>query len=324
MGRKILIGYDGSPHGKDALRLGKQLCQVCDASALVATCVPFPKYPMDPPELEIAVEQDTAPLFAEAEAALAPIEVETCSMFDRSPGRAIHGLAESVQPLAVVIGSAHRGAIGRILAGSVGRALMSGAPCSVAIAPRGYADGTGEHLLRIGAAVDGGTESIRALDEAVSIAERLHATLTIISVVSNVTLAYGAAPGYMVGDLSGIQQNHARKVLNEAADRVPNGLPVTTMQPEGDAGLVLAEISAELDLLVVGSRAYGPLKRVLLGGVSDRLSRSAKCPLLVVPRGAAANDLDPGAAVERGALAGAGLSLAPNEAAVAAPPRRER
>ena len=66
MGRKILIGYDGSPHGKDALRLGKQLCQVCDASALVATCVPFPKYPMDPPELEIAVEQDTAPLFAEA------------------------------------------------------------------------------------------------------------------------------------------------------------------------------------------------------------------------------------------------------------------
>lgn len=312
MDRRIVIGYDGSPHGKDALRLGKQLCQVFDASALVASCVALPKYPMDPSEHEIAVEEDAARLLAEAEDALAPIEVETCAVFDHSPGRAIQGLAESVQPLAVVVGSGHRGPIGRIFAGSAGRVLMSGATCPVAIAPRGYADRTGEHLLRIGAAVDGETESIRALDEAISIAERLHATLTIVSVVPNVTLGYGAAPGLMVGDLSGLQHNHARKVLNEAAGRVPKGLPVTTQQPEGDPALALAEISADLDLLVIGSRAYGPLKRVLLGGVSDRLSRSGKCPLFVVPR-AAANDTDPGAGLERAELAGTGLSVAPEE-----------
>ncbi len=38
-------------------------------------------------------------------------------------------------------------------------------------------------------------------------------------------------------------------------------------------------------ILVVGSRGYGPLRRVLLGSVSTQLVKSAPCPVLVVPRG---------------------------------------
>ena len=49
----------------------------------------------------------------------------------------------------------------------------------------------------------------------------------------------------------------------------------------------LTEASAGLDLLVCGSRGYGPLRSVLLGSVSRRLSHVARCPLLIVPRGAA-------------------------------------
>ena len=48
---------------------------------------------------------------------------------------------------------------------------------------------------------------------------------------------------------------------------------------------VLAE--QEVDLLVVGSRGYGPLRTVLLGGVSGPLIRSATSPVLVLPRSAA-------------------------------------
>jgi nucleotide-binding universal stress UspA family protein len=40
----------------------------------------------------------------------------------------------------------------------------------------------------------------------------------------------------------------------------------------------------EIDLLVCGSRGYGPVRRVLLGGVSSRLIRRAACPVVVVPR----------------------------------------
>ena len=39
-----------------------------------------------------------------------------------------------------------------------------------------------------------------------------------------------------------------------------------------------------MDLLVVGSRGYGPLRRVLLGSVSSELMHSAPCPVMVVPR----------------------------------------
>ena len=53
----------------------------------------------------------------------------------------------------------------------------------------------------------------------------------------------------------------------------------------GDAADCLAEASQELDLLVLGSRGYGPLLRVMLGGVSLKAMRSSACPVAVVPRG---------------------------------------
>ena len=34
----------------------------------------------------------------------------------------------------------------------------------------------------------------------------------------------------------------------------------------------------DLDLLLLGSRGYGPMRRVLLWGVSDKLLRIAPCP----------------------------------------------
>lgn len=48
--------------------------------------------------------------------------------------------------------------------------------------------------------------------------------------------------------------------------------------------LALARASADLDLLVVGSRSYGPLGAVLLGAVTRRLVELAECPVMVVPR----------------------------------------
>lgn len=49
---------------------------------------------------------------------------------------------------------------------------------------------------------------------------------------------------------------------------------------------MLAARSRLLDLLVLGSRSYGPWKRLLLGSVSARLVHQAACPLLLVPRAA--------------------------------------
>jgi hypothetical protein len=48
--------------------------------------------------------------------------------------------------------------------------------------------------------------------------------------------------------------------------------------------LHLAGSAERLGLLVCGSRARGPLRRVMLGSVSTAVIRSAACPVVVVPR----------------------------------------
>ncbi|MEO8687762.1 MAG: universal stress protein [Solirubrobacteraceae bacterium] len=55
---------------------------------------------------------------------------------------------------------------------------------------------------------------------------------------------------------------------------------------EPHAARELIGISGLVDLLVIGSRAYGPLRAVLLGGVSGKVIRSASCPVIVIPNGA--------------------------------------
>ena len=47
----------------------------------------------------------------------------------------------------------------------------------------------------------------------------------------------------------------------------------------------LVALSGGVDLLVCGSRGYGPLASVLLGGVTHRLTREAHCPIVIIPRG---------------------------------------
>ena len=56
----------------------------------------------------------------------------------------------------------------------------------------------------------------------------------------------------------------------------------------GLPGDELTAFTDEVDLLVVGSRGYGPLRRLMFGSTSAHLARTAHCPLLVLPRAAAA------------------------------------
>jgi hypothetical protein len=89
--------------------------------------------------------------------------------------------------------------------------------------------------------------------------------------------------------LAGESVNHAlRRDLTQQhmaaiaayGDRVDGALR------NGDPATVLVDASRESDLLVLGSRGYGPVRAVLLGGVSQAVIRHATCPVVVVPRSA--------------------------------------
>ncbi|MFI5008896.1 MAG: universal stress protein [Solirubrobacterales bacterium] len=89
--------------------------------------------------------------------------------------------------------------------------------------------------------------------------------------------------------------------LQRAVSELDDGVPVQRETVRGEPAAALIERSAELDLLMLGSRAYGPLRHALLGSVSARVMRESHCPVLIVPRGTPQNPRDLGTARDPGA-----------------------
>jgi nucleotide-binding universal stress UspA family protein len=81
----------------------------------------------------------------------------------------------------------------------------------------------------------------------------------------------------------------AENALQRATEALDGDVPVETDAFVEDPADVLVRVSANLDLLICGSRGYGPLRAVLLGGVSRRLTAEAQCPVIVLPRGVSAS-----------------------------------
>ena len=52
----------------------------------------------------------------------------------------------------------------------------------------------------------------------------------------------------------------------------------------GRPASALLKLSQEVDLLLIGSRRWGPVARVILGSTGEALLHDASCPVLVVPR----------------------------------------
>lgn len=293
--RKLIIGYDGSEHGNDALALGALLAPALEARPVVATAVASDGYLVPPTALERAAREQSAPLFEGAADRVAPLEIETRTLLDDSPGRALHQLAESEHAILITVGSAHRGALGRVLLGSVGEALLSGTPCAVAVAPAGYATRSDRGLTRLGVGVDGSAESLSAMAAAGALAERLGVRLTVIAVIPPTAPDIGGAILSILSreELEQSKRDQTSAVLDNAVAEAPAGLALEPRLLHGDPASELAAAAEELDLLIIGSRCYGPLRRALLGGVSTKVMRSAPAPVVVIPRDGGAEPLRP-------------------------------
>ncbi len=110
-------------------------------------------------------------LEAEAREALTGLAgVETIAVSAPSPPRELHRLARERDATAVVLGSTHRGALGRVFPGTVADRLLAGGTCPVAVAPRGFSDREAQ-LKSIGVGLDGTAEARVAVATANRIAQ---------------------------------------------------------------------------------------------------------------------------------------------------------
>jgi nucleotide-binding universal stress UspA family protein len=276
---RLLVGYDGSAGGKDALELARVLCAVTGAEALVVTVLPYGPMPVRYALLGEEEGGETKPLFDEAREILAGIEVETRAYGGGTPAGVMNDLAEAEKVEMVVVGSPHRGAIGRAVIGSVAEGHLHGAPCAVVAAPRGYAAERHEPFRTIAVAYDGTPESKAALLRAETLAHATNGTIRILTVAEPPV----AIPG-VVGYTPPVPPD-PEEVVREAVKSVDRRLAAEGRHLSGPAAAVIAEACEEgVDLVVAGSRRYGPVARALLGSVSTQLIHKAPCPVLVVPR----------------------------------------
>jgi nucleotide-binding universal stress UspA family protein len=186
----------------------------------------------------------------------------------------------------VVVGSTRKGPLGRMLPGTTAERLLHGAPCPVAVATAGLGADWAPQRIGVGFIdLESGHAGLRAAAE---LARAAGASLHAVTAIESTH--WGSSAVVQPYDVDG-RLDHAvdaaRASLHEALERLPDDVEASSAVAAGNAAEVLVEISREVDLLVCGSRGYGPVRSVLLGGVTHHVIRTAHCPVVIVPRGAA-------------------------------------
>ena len=92
-----------------------------------------------------------------------------------------------------------------------------------------------------------------------------------------------------VVDVEGEHRLDAERELRAEVKKLVGDVQVEAVALVGDPADVIADFSKGVDLLVCGSRGYGPARAVLLGSVSRRVTAEAHCPVIVLPRGVKAS-----------------------------------
>lgn len=287
----ILIGVDASASSEDAVAFARRLAHASGSRVVLACAFPYEQAARPMPDSDLrydlrAKAQVTAERLREGLTGIPADRIEIRLAGRYSPAHALHDLAEAENAAIVVVGSTHTGHAGRVYPGATAERLLHGSPCAVAVVPEGYRTWPDEPIRRVGVGTDGSRESLSAVSAATDLARALGAHLEVISVASTDSYtapALTGGPGYHT--LREDIERRQRESLQSAVESLPAGTEADPVALSGNAARALIGRSERLDMLILGSRGYGPLRSVIVGGVSGQVVRGARCPVIAIPRG---------------------------------------
>lgn len=153
---------------------------------------------------------------------------------------------------------------------------------------------TASALIVVG--VDGTPESDVALAFAIDEATRCRDSLEVVTAwdtetsLTSVDLVYGVAEFPTEAQAQQQAERRQQEVLERVLGGRPHSIVIATQVVRGQPGPVLVEAARKARLLVVGTRALGPVRAAILGSVSRYCARHAEGPLVVVPAPAEPED----------------------------------
>lgn len=268
----VIVGVDGAAGGRDAHDLVRQLAP--DAAHLILASVDLSD-PLGPRMAGGAIRADAerqAAAFSEEARAAGPEVVVRVA----SAGSVADGLAEEARRCGadlIVVGSSQRGRGMRVLLGDDTRDILHQAPCSVAVAPKGFAERSSSAITALG--VGYGTDA--ASERAIEVAQQLKPP------DGSLRLTQVTRPSlFAVNPLIAVVLDSARTA--NASERLATLEGFDTRNVHyGSVRDGLLELAHRVDLLVIGLHRRSAIGRLLRASTADALLRELPCPLLAVP-----------------------------------------
>jgi nucleotide-binding universal stress UspA family protein len=283
----IAVGVSPRPEGRDAAALGAALARATGADLMLIAVIADPM--VAPP-----VGMTWKSLRKEAQTGLMSIrdgvmpEARLTVRTDLSVPHALRRVVMREHRDLLVVGSSDKAPEGSVRIGKRVRQLIGYASCALAIAPRGIQNKAEIRLGRIGVGYDGGANSESALSLAASISIAAGAELDVCGVVDDRAKSAlwssgrGSPMLTELDDLVRGQVDLLRERAIAAAHTLDPGARVEIRR--GRPADALLDLCGDVDLLVIGSRHWGTVARLLLGSTGESLAFHATCPLLIVPR----------------------------------------
>jgi nucleotide-binding universal stress UspA family protein len=226
----------------------------------------------------LAAGQTGEELVGDAEAALEQavrmaradgVEAEPLAVKATSAPRGIALTAGVLGAELVVVGSGNGGPRGQVRPGRTAERLLNGSPAAIALVSAGWAQ---RDFGVIGAGFVDSAEGRSAVRMAHALAARSGARLRVLAAVRPRAWSRAGA-------------DELRSQAEAAAAAAVSGLagaPVDVDVSVAEPAELLVAVSGELDLLVCGTRSYGPRPATLLGGVTRVVCSQARCPVIVL------------------------------------------
>lgn len=283
---RIAAGIDGFPEGRDAAALGQSLAVATGAELMLVAVHSTAPLPMPPALSYRSLRKQSQLELRDVRDSLAP-GARTLTATDHSVARALHRVVHRHHRDLLVVGSSRQGPDGRVRIGKRTRQLLCHFECALAVAPRGLHANPQQGLRRIGVGYDASPESESALALAASIAAGAGADLHVQAVVDDRVTVFarsvldGAVETEWDEAIS-TEMDEIRTRAVAAGERIGAQLDVGVAR--GRPANMLLELSEHVDLLVIGSRDWGPTARLLLGSTGEALMHDAASAILAVPR----------------------------------------